>query len=64
MEITKQVLLLNTGSGTDSSLFIMAPLVKRERDQHMAILLLLLLLLLPLLLLQSSIGPIRVKQIA
>ena len=40
--------------------FYHGPLIKRGRDQGMAILLLLLLLLL---LLQSSIGPIRAKQI-
>jgi hypothetical protein len=43
------------------SYFYHGPLVKRGRDQHMAIL---LLLFSSLLLLQSSIGPIRAKQIA
>jgi hypothetical protein len=52
--VENKIIVRNT-----ETLFITAPLVKRGRDQHVAILLLLLLLLL-----QSSIGPIRAKQIA
>ena len=44
-----------------NNLFITAPLVKRGRDQHVAIIHLLLLLRHPP---PSSIGPIRAKQIA